>query len=61
MVVLRSLLYLYNIGATGYDPTNAINYAKEWWNMFKRQLEGAKFITNGYINTGQDTLYLQEV
>lgn len=53
----------YNIGATGDDPVkNAINYAKgQGWNTPKKAItEGAKFITNGYINTGQDTLYLQK-
>ncbi len=53
----------YNIGATGNNPVEAgINYAKaqEWNTPEKSITEGARFITNGYINTGQDTLYLQK-
>lgn len=53
----------YNIGATGNNPVQAaIKYAKgQGWNTPKKAItEGAKFITNGYINTGQDTLYLQK-
>lgn len=53
----------YNIGAfTDKNPIeNALKYAKayEWTTPEKSILEGAKFIGDGYINAGQNTLYLQ--
>lgn len=53
----------YNIGATGVDPIAAgVAYAKSqgWTSPKKAIIEGAKWISNGYIDSGQDTLYLQK-
>lgn len=53
----------YNIGATGVDPIAAgVAYAKgQGWTSPKIAIiEGAKWIANGYIDSGQDTLYLQK-
>lgn len=52
----------YNIGATGDDPISAgVAYAKAqgWTSKKKSIVEGAKWIANGYIEHGQDTLYLR--
>lgn len=53
----------YNIGATGSAPIDkGLEYAKsKGWNTPEKAIkEGAGFITDGYIGTGQDTLYLQK-
>lgn len=53
----------YNIGATGVDPiAAAVAYAKaQGWSSPKIAIiEGAKWISKGYIDSGQDTLYLQK-
>lgn len=41
---------------------NGLTYAKNhgWNTEYKAILEGSKFVANGYINDGQDTLYLQK-
>ena len=55
----------YNIKATGAKDkiiTNGLTYAKEqgWDSPYKAIIGGAEFIAEGYINVGQDTLYLQK-
>lgn len=55
----------YNIKATGNQSqiiTNGLNYAKEmgWDSPYKAIVGGASFLSDGYINKGQDTLYLQK-
>lgn len=56
----------FNIGASGASSTavivNGLKKAKtEGWNTrYASILGGAKFLGNGYINKGQDTLYLQK-
>ena len=55
----------YNIKATGSQGqiiVNGLKYAKEmgWDSPYKAILGGAKFLAEGYINIGQDTLYLQK-
>lgn len=53
----------FNVNATGTNPVDAgLKYAKDqgWNTPEKSIIGGAKFLTNGYINTGQDTLYLQK-
>lgn len=55
----------YNIKATGNQSqiiTNGLNYAKEmgWDSPYKAIVGGASFLSDGYINQGQDTLYLQK-
>lgn len=68
---LKGIYNYYNIGA--YDGTNPIlrglataagyvdNYTGTPWNTRKEAIEyGAKFISDGYISSGQDTLYYQK-
>ena len=55
----------YNIKATGAQSqiiTNGLKYAKEqgWSTPYKAIIGGASFLADGYINVGQDTLYLQK-
>lgn len=55
----------YNIKATGNQSqiiTNGLNYAKEmgWDSPYKAIVGGASFLSDSYINQGQDTLYLQK-
>lgn len=55
----------YNIKATGPKDqiiANGLKHAKEqgWDSEYKAIIGGAKFIATGYINIGQDTLYLQK-
>ena len=56
----------YNIGASGSDASavlnNGLSRAKsEGWNTrSKAIIEGAKFLSNNYINKGQDTYYYQD-
>lgn len=53
----------FNIGATSANPipTGLARAKQEGWNTPYKSLEGgAKFIGNGYILQGQDTLYLQK-
>ena len=55
----------YNIKATGAQNMiiyNGLSYAKEmgWDSPYKAIVGGASFLANGYINVGQDTLYLQK-
>lgn len=55
----------YNIKATGNQSqiiANGLNYAKEmgWDSPYKAIVGGASFLSDGYINQGQDTLYLQK-
>ena len=55
----------YNINATGAKNliiTNGLSYAKEkdWSTPYKAIIGGASFLADGYINVGQDTLYLQK-
>ncbi len=53
----------YNIGAFGSNPVDAgLTYARDkgWTSPEKAIIDGAGFITDGYIKTGQDTLYLQK-
>jgi len=57
----------YNINATGSSVPSEIiarglNYAKSkgWDSRYKAILGGAKWIADGYINIGQDTLYTQK-
>ena len=44
--------------AKGYDE-NYTSYNRPWTDPIKAILEGAKYIADGYINVGQNTLYLQ--
>lgn len=44
--------------ASGYDGTD-LEYDRPWTTPEKAILNGAKFIGDGYINAGQNTLYLQ--
>ncbi len=44
--------------AKGYDE-NYTNYNRPWTTPEKAILNGAKYIADGYINEGQNTLYLQ--
>lgn len=56
----------FNINAYGSTNTevivNGLKYAKEkGWNTIEKSIiGGAKFIGSGYINVGQDSLYLQK-
>ncbi len=55
----------YNIGSTGAPDeiiTNGLKYAKSkgWDTPYKAIVGGATFLSNEYINVGQDTLYLQK-
>ena len=53
----------YNIDANGgSNLANALNRAKNegWDNDYKAIIGGAKFIANGYVKTGQTTLYLEK-
>lgn len=53
----------YNIDATGSDNlTNALARAKRegWNNDYKAIVGGAKFISDGYVSSGQSTLYLEK-
>ena len=55
----------YNIGSTGAPDeiiTNGLKYAKSkgWDTPYKAIVGGATFLSNEYINAGQDTLYLQK-
>lgn len=53
----------YNIDATGSDNlTGALTRAKNegWDNDYKAIIGGAKFISDGYVSTGQTTLYLEK-
>ena len=67
---LKGIYNFYNIGAYGDNPVirglaAAAGYVDELdgtpWNSQKTAIEyGAKFIANGYINKGQDTMYYQK-
>ncbi|MGX0082606.1 glucosaminidase domain-containing protein [Staphylococcus hominis] len=51
---------VYGIGAYDYAPlVNGINYAKQsgWNSISKAIIDGAKFIAQDYIKSGQNTLY----
>ena len=53
----------YNIDAAGSSNLgNALARAKRegWDNDYKAIIGGAKFISNGYLSTGQSTLYLEK-
>jgi beta-N-acetylglucosaminidase len=53
----------YNIDASGNDHLgNALARARNegWDNDYKAIKGGAKFISNGYVSTGQTTLYLEK-
>lgn len=53
----------YNIDATGSSNlVGAMTRAKNegWDNDYKAIIGGAKFISNGYVSTGQTTLYLEK-
>ncbi len=53
----------YNIDASGNDHlANALNRAKNegWDDDYKAIVGGAKFIADGYVSTGQSTLYLEK-
>ena len=55
----------YNIKATGEQDqiiTNGLKYAKEmgWDSPYKAIVGGSSFLSDNYINVGQDTLYLQK-
>ena len=55
----------YNIKATGNQDqiiTNGLKYAKEmgWDSPYKAIVGGSSFLSDSYINEGQDTLYLQK-
>ena len=56
----------YNINAAGNSSSetiaNGLKYAKQqgWNNHYKAIIGGAQFLVDGYINQGQDTLYLQK-
>ena len=56
----------FNVQANGKTSAdvirNGLEYAKSrgWNTEYKAIIEGAKFVANGYINDGQDTLYLQK-
>ena len=56
----------FNIGATGNSDAeeieNAINYARShgWDTLEKAITGGINFLASGYINQGQNTLYLQK-
>lgn len=53
----------YNIGAFGANPVaNGLVYAYNagWNNRYKSIVEGASFIANKYIYTGQETQYFQK-
>ena len=55
----------YNIGATGKVGsiiTNGLEHAKKegWDSPYKAIVLGGGFLADGYINAGQDTLYLQK-
>ena len=56
----------FNVQANGKTReevyVNGLTYAKNhgWNTEYKAIIEGAKFVANGYINDGQDTLYLQK-
>ena len=45
--------------AKGYDE-NYTSYDRPWTTPEKAILNGAKYIANGYINVGQNTLYFQK-
>lgn len=44
--------------AKGYDE-NYTSYNRPWTDPIKAILEGAKYIADGYINVGQNTLYFE--
>ena len=56
----------FNVQANGKTRedvfVNGLTYAKNhgWNTEYTAIIEGAKFVANGYINDGQDTLYLQK-
>lgn len=56
----------FNVQANGKTSseviTNGLKYAqsRNWNTEYIAIIEGAKFVANGYINDGQDTLYLQK-
>jgi len=56
----------YDIGATGSDSNNVIQngleYAKEmgWTSRYLSIVDGAIWVTDSYINNGQDTYYYKE-
>lgn len=55
----------YNINATGEQDqiiTNGLKYAKnhEWDSEYDAIIGGAEFIKEGYLDAGQDNLYLQK-
>ncbi|MFR6533405.1 MAG: N-acetylglucosaminidase, partial [Staphylococcus simulans] len=49
----------FGIGAFDSNPNNAINFARNhgWTTPSKGIIGGAKFVREGYINKGQNTLY----
>ena len=57
---------LFNINATGNSQEeiiqNAAQYAyeHEWYSLEKAIIDGVEFLKEGYINVGQNTLYLQK-
>lgn len=67
---LKGIYNYYNIGAYGTNPTirglaAAAGYVDDLdgtpWNTRKKAITyGAKFIADGYINAGQDTMYYQK-
>lgn len=56
----------FNINATGNSSKEIIEnsakyaYTQEWDTLEKALIGGVEFVKNGYINKGQDTLYLQK-
>ena len=56
----------FNINATGNSSQEIIQnsaeyaYTQEWDTLEKALIGGVEFVKNGYINKGQDTLYLQK-
>ena len=67
---MKGIYNYYNIGAYGDNPTirglaAAAGYVDDLdgtpWNTRKKAITyGAKFIADGYINAGQNTLYYQK-
>ena len=62
----ENLYNFFNIGASGSDTTavivNGLTYArnKEWTTRSAAIIGGAKWYSNGYITSGQDTYYYQD-
>ncbi len=70
--VMKTYLTFYNIKAVGNDPSVALlwakggangtltSYGRPWNSPYKSIVGGAKFLGEGYINIGQNTLYFEK-